>query len=75
MGDVVQVDGTVEEYRGACQLRVRKIVKCAPEEYDLRVSFTRQEGTGPVAVLLAGRGRSFGLALDVKGEARLEQDR
>ena len=36
VGDVVQVDGTVEEYRGACQLRVRKIVKCAPEEYDLR---------------------------------------
>jgi len=46
------------------------------EEYDLHVTFTRQEGTGPVAVLLAGRGRqggAFGLALDVKGEARLEQ--
>lgn len=36
VGDVVQVDGTVEEYRGACQLRVRKIIKCAPNEYDLR---------------------------------------
>jgi len=36
VGDVVQVDGTVEEYRGACQLRVRKIIRCAPENYDLR---------------------------------------
>ena len=36
VGDVVQVDGTVEEYRGTSQLRVRKITKCVPEEYDLR---------------------------------------
>jgi 3'-5' exoribonuclease len=35
-GDVVQVDGTVEEYRGASQIRVRKISRCAPEEFDLR---------------------------------------
>ncbi|HEV2351838.1 MAG TPA: HD domain-containing protein [Terriglobia bacterium] len=35
-GDVVLVDGSVEEYRGASQIRVRKIVRCAPEEFDLR---------------------------------------
>ena len=36
VGDVVVVDGTVEEYRGAGQIRIRKITKCAPEEFDLR---------------------------------------
>lgn len=35
-GDVVLVDGTVEEYRGASQIRVRKITRCAPEEFNLR---------------------------------------
>ena len=33
--DVVRVEGQVEEYRGAAQIKVRKIVKCAPEEFDL----------------------------------------
>lgn len=36
VGDVVLVDGTVEEYRGASQIRIRKIAKCAAEEFDLR---------------------------------------
>lgn len=35
-GDVVLVDGTVEEYRGAAQIRVRKITRCAPEDFSLR---------------------------------------
>src|SRR5690348_3051485 len=35
-GDVVLVDGTVEEYRGALQIRVRKITLCPPEEFNLR---------------------------------------
>lgn len=35
-GDIVHVDGSVEEYRGANQIRIRKISKCAPEEFDLR---------------------------------------
>jgi 3'-5' exoribonuclease len=35
-GDVVLVDGTVEEYRGASQIRVRKITPCAPGEFNLR---------------------------------------
>lgn len=35
-GDVVNVDGAVEEYRGANQIRVRRISKCPPEEFDLR---------------------------------------
>ena len=33
--DVVQVDGFVECYRGAPQLRIRKITICAPEEVNL----------------------------------------
>lgn len=33
--DVVQVDGHVESYRGAPQLRIRKITLCAPEEVNL----------------------------------------
>lgn len=36
VGDVVLVDGTVEEYRGTGQIRIRKIAKCAAEEFDLR---------------------------------------
>jgi 3'-5' exoribonuclease len=36
VGDVVHVDGTVEEYRGTFQIRVRKISKCAPEDFNLR---------------------------------------
>ncbi len=33
--DVVQVEGHVESYRGAAQLRIRKITLCAPEEVNL----------------------------------------
>jgi len=36
VGDVVQIDGAVEEYRGANQIRIRKIARCAPEDFDLR---------------------------------------
>ena len=36
VGDVVMVDGTVEEYRGTSQIRIRKITKCAPDDFDLR---------------------------------------
>lgn len=43
VGDVVHVDGTVEEYRGALQLRIRKISKCAPEEFDLRDYLPRSQ--------------------------------
>ena len=46
-----------------------------PEEFDLRVAFTRTEGDGPVAILLHVRGESFGVSLDTKGEARLERVR
>ncbi|HLY63663.1 MAG TPA: HD domain-containing protein [Terriglobia bacterium] len=35
-GDVVWVDGTVEEYRGTAQIRVRKISQCPSEDFDLR---------------------------------------
>ena len=35
LGDVVLVDGTVEEYRGTSQIRIRKVAKCAAEEFDL----------------------------------------
>lgn len=45
----------------------------APEEYDLQVTFTRVEGEGYIAILLQSHGEAFGLALDVKGEARLER--
>jgi 3'-5' exoribonuclease len=43
VGDVVVVDGTVEEYRGASQIRIRKIAKCAAEEFDLRDYLPRSE--------------------------------
>jgi 3'-5' exoribonuclease len=39
--DVVRVEGQVEEYRGAAQLKVRKISKCPAEEIDLRDYFPR----------------------------------
>jgi hypothetical protein len=44
-----------------------------PEEYDLAVSFTRTAGDGSLALLLASHKKSFGFALDVKGEARFER--
>jgi len=44
-----------------------------PAEYELRVSFTRVEGTGAICVLLASHDKSFGFQLDVKSEARFER--
>jgi hypothetical protein len=44
-----------------------------PEEYDLAVSFTRVEGSGPVALLLTAGGRAFGFSVDTRGEARFER--
>jgi hypothetical protein len=44
-----------------------------PEEYDLTASFTRTEGSGSIALLLAATKRSFEFVLDIKGEARFEQ--
>jgi len=44
-----------------------------PVEYELRVDFTRVEGTGAVCALLASHNKSFGFQLDVKGEARFER--
>jgi 3'-5' exoribonuclease len=34
-GDVVQAEGQVESFRGTSQIRLRKITRCAPEEYSL----------------------------------------
>lgn len=39
--DVVRVEGQLEEYRGAAQLKIRKIEKCSSEEIDLRDYFPR----------------------------------
>ena len=44
-----------------------------PEEYDLSTTFTRTDGKGPIAILLASGKRSFDFCLDVKGEARFER--
>jgi hypothetical protein len=44
-----------------------------PDEFDLRVSFTRTGDDGPIEVLLAAHKKAFGFALDVKGEARFER--
>ncbi len=44
-----------------------------PEEYDLTIAFTRTAGDGSLAFLLASHRKSFGFALDVKGEARFER--
>ncbi|HUO09344.1 MAG TPA: hypothetical protein VM008_13635 [Phycisphaerae bacterium] len=44
-----------------------------PEEYDLRITFTRTEGQGPLTILLTSHGKAFGFALDVKGDARFER--
>lgn len=43
VGDVVRVEGVAEQYRGNPQIRVRKISKCAAEEYDLRDYLPRSE--------------------------------
>jgi len=34
-GDIVAVEGVVEEYQGTLQIRVRKILRCSPDEVDL----------------------------------------
>ena len=34
-GDIVEVDGAVEDYQGTLQIRLRRISKCAPENVDL----------------------------------------
>ena len=39
--DIVQVDGAVEEYRGALQLKIRKIAKSPDADIDLRDYFPR----------------------------------
>jgi hypothetical protein len=44
-----------------------------PDEFDLRVTFTRTNDDGPVEILLAAHKKAFGFALDVKGEARFER--
>jgi hypothetical protein len=44
-----------------------------PEEYDLRTSFMRTDGDSPITLLLTSHNKSFGFALDVKGEARFER--
>jgi 3'-5' exoribonuclease len=41
--DVVRVEGQLEVYRGAAQLKIRRIEKCPPEEIDLRDYFPRSE--------------------------------
>jgi 3'-5' exoribonuclease len=35
VGDIVEVDGVVEDYQGSMQIRVRKLSRCAPEQTDL----------------------------------------
>jgi len=44
-----------------------------PEEYDLVTTFTRTDGKGPIAILLAAGKHSFDFSLDIKGEARFER--
>lgn len=44
-----------------------------PDEYDLTLAFTRTDGNGPVALLLAARGKAFGFSVDTRGEARFER--
>ncbi len=39
--DIVRVEGSVEEYRGSPQLKIRRIARCAPEEVDLLDYFPR----------------------------------
>lgn len=52
---------------------IMQIPYAAPDEYELRVTFTRLDGDGPITLLLHARGENFGFALDVKGEARFER--
>jgi hypothetical protein len=52
---------------------VLQLPYAAPSEFDLRITFTRNDGDGPINVLLAARKKAFGFALDVKGEARFER--
>ncbi len=44
-----------------------------PDEYDLRITFARMEGQGPITILLTSHNKAFDFALDVKGEARFER--
>jgi 3'-5' exoribonuclease len=39
--DIVRVEGSLEEYRGTPQLKIRRIARCAPEEVDLLDYFPR----------------------------------
>lgn len=41
--DIISVEGSVENYRGSPQLRVRKIALCPPSEVDLRDYLPRSE--------------------------------
>lgn len=58
--DIVQVDGLVEEYRGALQLKIRKIAKSSDAEIDLRDYFPRsaREPEEMFAELVARVGRA-----------------
>jgi hypothetical protein len=44
-----------------------------PDEYDVVATFTRTEGSGPIAFLLTAHGKAFGYSLDTRGESRFER--
>jgi 3'-5' exoribonuclease len=60
--DIVQVDGMVEEYRGALQLKIRKIAKCGETQIDLGDYFPRsaREPEEMFAALVERVGRTPG---------------
>ncbi len=44
-----------------------------PDEYDLRLTFTRTDGEGAITILLPSHNKSFDFALDIKGDGRFER--
>ncbi len=59
--DVVRVEGLVELYRGAPQLKIRRISRCAPDDVNL-LDFLPRSERDPDEMLAALRARLGGLA-------------
>lgn len=75
--DVVEGEWKTDGKRLACERGAYARVQVPvipPAEYDLNVTFIRTDGDGPVSLLLAAGGTSFGWTMDAAGHlARLER--
>ncbi len=71
--DAVEGTWSLEEgvLKGEGKIARLQLPVAPPAEYDLEMTFSR-DGRGGVVILLAREDRSFNLALDISGTARLE---